>query len=69
MHSKQSTFNWLITLNDCPEIREMFSWANIYPLTVQYGMNNYKQEKCESGAELIITNYENDELRKLRVAE
>jgi DNA adenine methylase len=69
MHSKQSTFNWLITLNDCPEIREMFDWANIYPLTVQYGMNNYKKEKCESGAELIITNYENAELCKLRVAE
>jgi len=55
---KQCPHNWLITYDDCPEIRENFKWANIIEWELQYGMNNYKQKKAEKGKELFISNYE-----------
>ena len=55
---KQCPHNWLITYDDCPEIRENFQWANIIEWELQYGMNNYKQKKAEKGKELFISNYE-----------
>jgi len=42
---------WLITYDNCIEIRELFSFAYIYPFEIQYGMTKKK------GEELIITNY------------
>jgi DNA adenine methylase len=48
---------WLITYDDCTEVREFFSFANIYDWELQYGMNNYKQEAAKKGKELFITNY------------
>jgi DNA adenine methylase len=50
--------SWLITYDDSPEIRANFSFANIYEWELQYGMNNYKQDKAGKGSELFITNYE-----------
>lgn len=55
---KKCKHKWLITLDDCPEIRNMFTFANIYEWKLQYGMNNYKQNKAEKGKELFISNYE-----------
>lgn len=54
---KQCPHKWLITYDDCPEIRENFKWANIIEWELQYGMNNYKQKKAEKGQELFISNY------------
>lgn len=48
---------WLITYDDSPEIRELFSFAKISEWTLQYGMNNYKQERAAQGRELLIRNY------------
>jgi DNA adenine methylase len=48
---------WLITYDDCSEVRELFSFANVYEWELQYGMNNYKQEIAKKGKELFITNY------------
>lgn len=48
---------WLITLNNSPDIVELFSFANIYEWELQYGMNNYKQKKALKGKELFISNY------------
>lgn len=48
---------WLITYDDSPEIRKLFSFANITEWTLQYGMNNYKQECAAQGRELLIKNY------------
>jgi len=48
---------WMITYDDAPELRTRFAWANQHAWKLQYGMNNYKQEKAEAGAELILTNY------------
>ncbi|MTJ47526.1 DNA adenine methylase [Dolichospermum sp. UHCC 0259] len=54
---KQCPHNWLITYDDCPEIRENFKWANIIEWELQYGMNNYQQKKAAKGKELFISNY------------
>ncbi|MDI6738168.1 MAG: DNA adenine methylase [Nanoarchaeota archaeon] len=48
---------WLITYDDSPEIRRLFSFANIYEWELQYGMNNYKQKTAAKGKELFISNY------------
>ncbi|MBX0310521.1 MAG: DNA adenine methylase [Sulfurihydrogenibium sp.] len=48
---------WLITYDDHTKIRELFSFAHIYPWEIQYGMNNYKQNSAKKGKELLITNY------------
>lgn len=55
---KKCNHKWLITLDDSPEIREMFDFAYIYNWELQYGMNNYKQGKADKGKELFISNYE-----------
>lgn len=54
---KQCHHDWLITYDDSPQIRENFSWANIFEWELQYGMNNYKQSNAAKGKELFITNY------------
>ena len=48
---------WLITYDDCPEVRANFTDAYIYEWELQYGMNNYKQEKAQKGREVMIANY------------
>lgn len=51
--------SWLITYDDSPQIRENFHFAHLVPWQLQYGMNNYKQEKAAKGQELFILNYSN----------
>lgn len=48
---------WLITYDDCTEIRRLFGFAYIYPWELQYGMNNYRQGNAKKGKELFIANY------------
>jgi len=48
---------WLITYDDCPEVRDLFWFGNIIPWSFQYGMNNVKKEKAAIGQEVFITNY------------
>jgi DNA adenine methylase len=54
---KKCSHNWLITYDDCIEIRTLFSFAKIYRWKAQYGMNNISKDRPKSGKELIITNY------------
>ncbi|MCL2045569.1 MAG: DNA adenine methylase [Oscillospiraceae bacterium] len=56
--------NWLITLDDCEENRELFKFANIYSWELQYGMNNYKSETAAKGKELFISNYDLSDVLK-----
>lgn len=49
---------WLLTYDDCEEVRHLFQFAQIQPIQVQYGMTNVKQQSLKKGRELIITNYE-----------
>lgn len=48
---------WLITYDDCEQVRDNFAFAYIYEWKLQYGMNNYKQKTAKKGSELFITNY------------
>ena len=48
---------WLITYDDCEEVRDLFSFANIRSWELQYGMNNYKQESAAKGNEVMIANF------------
>lgn len=48
---------WLITYDDCPEVRDLFAFAHIKPWKLQYGMNNYGQTTAAAGNELFIANY------------
>jgi DNA adenine methylase len=54
---QQCSHQWLITYDDSPEIRDLFSFARIYEWELQYGMNNYQQTKAAKGKELFICNY------------
>jgi DNA adenine methylase len=55
---KKCKHKWLITYDDCAEVRKNFdSFANIYTWQLQYGMNNYKSPTAAKGNELFICNY------------
>jgi len=53
---KNCKHNWIITLDNTEKIKEIFSFAFIYEWELQYGMNNYKQNKADIGKELFISN-------------
>lgn len=57
---KKCNHKWLITYDNSPEVKELFSFANIYEWELQYGMNNYKQGSAAKGKELFISNYDID---------
>ncbi len=48
---------WLITYDDCEYIRELFSFANIIPWDLTYGMRNVTKTSNQKGKELFISNY------------
>jgi DNA adenine methylase len=62
-HQKFSKFmkdinhKWLITYDDCEEIRDLFGFAEIIPWELQYGMNNVAGHAPQKGKEIFIKNY------------
>ncbi len=55
---KNTAHKFLITYDDCPEIRDLYQWANVQTWELQYGMNNCNLgHKSKIGAELFISNY------------
>jgi len=48
---------WLITYDDSEYIRTLFSFANIVPWNLTYGMRNITKNSDPKGKELFITNY------------
>ncbi|HVA99183.1 MAG TPA: DNA adenine methylase [Bacteroidia bacterium] len=48
---------WLITYDDSSYIRELFSFANIIPWDLTYGMRNVTKNSNQKGKELFISNY------------
>jgi DNA adenine methylase len=55
LEMQQCLHRWLITYDDCSEIRNSFKFAQIEDFSVQYGMNNYRQPNAARGAELFIS--------------
>ena len=54
---KNCNHKWLITYDDSEYIRELFSYANIIPWELMYGMRNVKAGANQKGKELFISNY------------
>ena len=55
---KNPQHKFLITYDDCDEIRQLYDWAKIEEWQLQYGMNNCNlQRESKIGAELFISNY------------
>lgn len=57
---KKTTHQWLITYDDSPYIRELFSFATIQSWHLTYGMRNVTTSSNQLGKELFISNYEID---------
>ena len=57
---KNTQHKFFLTYDDCPEIRELYSWANIYNVNFIYRVDNSatRNGSRKLGFELIITNYE-----------
>lgn len=47
---------WLMTIDNCPEIRALYSWAEQKPWGKNYSMANV-DGKSKKGAELLIANF------------
>lgn len=54
---KKIKHKFLLTYDDSPYIRELYKDFYLQEYSVQYGMNNFKQEKAQKGAELLIANF------------
>lgn len=55
---KACPHKWLITYDDSPYIRELFSFANIIAWDLMYGMRNVTATSDQRGKELFISNYD-----------
>lgn len=57
---KESKHMFFLTYDDCPEVRELYSWAFIHEVNFFYRVDNSNLENGsrKMGFELIITNYE-----------
>jgi len=54
---KNCKHKWLITYDDSKYIRNLFSFANITPWNLTYGMRNITENSDQNGKELFISNY------------
>lgn len=54
---RHSDHKWLITYDDSPYIRELFSFARLDSWELQYGMGSFTGGTVEKGRELFIRNY------------
>ncbi len=55
---KETNHMFCLTYDNCPQIQELYSWANIYELEWMYHTANSNVTTRKIGKELIITNYE-----------
>lgn len=54
---KECHHKWLITYDDSEYIRDLFSFANIIPWSLTYGMRNVAETSNQVGRELFISNW------------
>ncbi|KAA6325688.1 Modification methylase DpnIIA [termite gut metagenome] len=57
---KETKYNFFLTYEDTPEIREIYSWANIFSMEFSYRVDNSVIQNGSriKGVELIIMNFE-----------
>ena len=49
--------NWFVSYDNSEYVRNNFKKAKLHEWEFQYGMNNYNKKTCETGKELIISNF------------
>lgn len=54
---KKTKHKFLLTYDDSPYIRKLYKDFYLQGYSVQYGMNNFKQENAQKGAEILIANF------------
>lgn len=54
---KNCPHNFLLTCDNSPYIRELYKDFFMQEYSLQYGMNNYKQQKANLGEEVLISNF------------
>jgi DNA adenine methylase len=54
---KDTNHKFCLTYDNCPKIKEMYSWANIHEYNWMYHTANSNNTSRKMGKELIITNY------------
>lgn len=54
---KSTKFKFCLTYDNCDEVKELYSWANIFEIEWMYHTANSKVTTRKKGKELIITNY------------
>ncbi len=59
---KSTKFLFCLTYDNCDEIKELYSWANIYETEWRYHTANSNVTTRKMGRELIISNYEIDQV-------
>lgn len=57
-HLRATQHRWLITYDDSPFIRSLYSFANIREWNIVYGMRNVTSTSTQKARELFISNYE-----------
>lgn len=57
---RETGFKFFLTYEDTPEIREMYSWANIFGLEFTYRIDNSVDQNGsrKKGAEIVVANYD-----------
>jgi DNA adenine methylase len=53
---------WLLTYDDSPYVRELFSFADITDWNLMYGMRNVTENSSQRATELFISNYAPEKL-------
>ncbi len=54
---RETPFLFCLSYDDCPEIRDLYAWAQIYERAWLYNTANIKGIARKKGNELVITNY------------
>jgi DNA adenine methylase len=55
---KKTEHRFLVTYDDCDQVRKLYGWAKTKTWSLQYGMNNCSsQHESKIGSELFISNY------------
>jgi DNA adenine methylase len=55
---KKCPHRWLLTYDDSPFVRELFTFANIVSWNLMYGMRNVTENSKQLGSELLISNFD-----------
>ena len=65
---KKCPHEWLLTYDDSPLIRELFSFAQITNWDLTYGMRNQTPTSDQKGKELFISNYQLENTKENQIA-